>query len=171
MARAYGIETSGLPMTRREALAAFPAVVAAGYRARRIDADGPASDCRGRHRIPQGVARAGDRRSLPGWLWMGRTALSAGRGYSLAVRRPEAQGRPERGARQRHPGMKIYPTIAEALTRGGEQLAVDGVLVIGEHGRYPRNEKGQYSLSSLRILQADRGRLPARRPVGAGLQR
>lgn len=43
----------------------------------------------------------------------------------------------------RHPGMKIYPTIAEALTLGGEKLAVDGVLLIGEHGEYPKNEKGQ----------------------------
>src|SRR5262245_15453480 len=39
-----------------------------------------------------------------------------------------------------HPGMKIYPTIAEALTLGGGKLAVDGVVLIGEHGRYPQNE-------------------------------
>ena len=41
------------------------------------------------------------------------------------------------------PTMKRYPTIAEALTLGGEELAVDGVLLIGEHGEYPSNEKGQ----------------------------
>ena len=40
-------------------------------------------------------------------------------------------------------GARIYPTIAEALTLGGSQLAVDGVVLIGEHGKYPRNEKGQ----------------------------
>ena len=39
--------------------------------------------------------------------------------------------------------MKIYPTIAEALTLGGGKLAVDGVVLVGEHGNYPRNEKGQ----------------------------
>lgn len=43
----------------------------------------------------------------------------------------------------RFPSMKIYPTIAEALTLGTSRLAVDGVLLIGEHGRYKRNEKGQ----------------------------
>ena len=43
----------------------------------------------------------------------------------------------------RFPSMKIYPTIAEALTLGGSQLAVDGVLQVGEHGNYPLNEKGQ----------------------------
>src|SRR5437899_7379597 len=39
--------------------------------------------------------------------------------------------------------MKIYPTIAEALTLGGSKLAVDGVVIVGEHGNYQRNEKGQ----------------------------
>ena len=38
----------------------------------------------------------------------------------------------------------IYPTIWETLTLGGDQLAVDGVLLIGEHGQYPWNEKGQH---------------------------
>jgi hypothetical protein len=41
------------------------------------------------------------------------------------------------------PSMKKYPTIAEALTLGGSKLAVDGVILIGEHGKYQRNEKGQ----------------------------
>jgi hypothetical protein len=39
--------------------------------------------------------------------------------------------------------IKIYPTIAGALCLGGEKLAVDAVLSIGEHGKYPINEKGQ----------------------------
>lgn len=44
---------------------------------------------------------------------------------------------------QQFPTMKLYPSIAEALTLGGSKLAVDGVILVGEHGRYPRNEKGQ----------------------------
>lgn len=40
-------------------------------------------------------------------------------------------------------GITIYPTIAEALCLGGERLAVDAVLSIGEHGKYPINAKGQ----------------------------
>jgi len=40
-------------------------------------------------------------------------------------------------------GFTVYPTIAEALRTGGDKLAVDAVLIIGEHGDYPRNEKGQ----------------------------
>ncbi len=40
-------------------------------------------------------------------------------------------------------GFKVYPTIAEALRCGGDRLAVDAVLIVGEHGNYPQNEKGQ----------------------------
>ncbi|MFZ9854788.1 MAG: hypothetical protein ACO3I0_06700 [Limisphaerales bacterium] len=43
-------------------------------------------------------------------------------------------------ARHRVP---IYPTIAEALTRGTDKLAVDGVVVIAEHGQYPKTAIGQ----------------------------
>ena len=43
----------------------------------------------------------------------------------------------------RFPSMKIYPTIAEALTLGSSKLAVDGVVLVGEHGEYPSNEKRQ----------------------------
>jgi hypothetical protein len=46
-------------------------------------------------------------------------------------------------ARAKEFGFQVYPTIAEALRVGGNKLAVDAVLIIGEHGDYPRNEKGQ----------------------------
>ncbi|NKB68879.1 MAG: hypothetical protein GKR89_17575 [Candidatus Latescibacteria bacterium] len=44
---------------------------------------------------------------------------------------------------ERHPGLELYPTIAEALTLDSGELAVDGVLLIAEHGDYPKNDKGQ----------------------------
>jgi hypothetical protein len=40
-------------------------------------------------------------------------------------------------------GFTIYPTIAEALRAGTNKLAVDAVLIIGEHGNYPTNKLGQ----------------------------
>src|SRR5437763_15052102 len=40
-------------------------------------------------------------------------------------------------------GFRIYDSIAGALTLGGKELAVDGVLSVGEHGRYPTNARGQ----------------------------
>src|SRR5262245_46325847 len=40
-------------------------------------------------------------------------------------------------------GIPLYPSIAEALCLGGKALAVDAVLLVGEHGTYPVNELGQ----------------------------
>src|SRR5262245_57499886 len=38
---------------------------------------------------------------------------------------------------------KICDSIEEALLLGGNKLAVEGVVNIGEHGNYPNNDKGQ----------------------------
>lgn len=46
-------------------------------------------------------------------------------------------------SRAKEAGFTIYPTIAEALRCGGDKLAVDAVLLIGEHGEYETNELGQ----------------------------
>ncbi len=40
-------------------------------------------------------------------------------------------------------GFTIYPTIAETLRCGGSKMAVDGVLIIGEHGKYPKSQYEQ----------------------------
>lgn len=53
----------------------------------------------------------------------------------------------------RYPGMKIYPSIAEALTLGGSKLAVDGVVIVGEHGDYPKTLKGQVQYPRYRFFQ------------------
>jgi len=37
----------------------------------------------------------------------------------------------------------IFPSIDKALCLGGDSLAVDAVLLIGEHGKYPVNNKAQ----------------------------
>src|SRR5450759_510220 len=41
-------------------------------------------------------------------------------------------------------GVKIWPTVHEALTLGTGALAVDVVVLVGEHGNYPHNQKGQH---------------------------
>jgi hypothetical protein len=81
-------------------------------------------------------------RFLEGYGWQGRHHRPALDIVSLYV----DQTRPgdlSKDRASRHPELTIYPTIAQALTRGEQKLAVDGVLIIGEHGRYPRNERGQ----------------------------
>jgi hypothetical protein len=40
-------------------------------------------------------------------------------------------------------GFQLYPSIAETLRCGGDKLAVDAVLIIGEHGNYPKSEYEQ----------------------------
>jgi hypothetical protein len=45
--------------------------------------------------------------------------------------------------RAKESGFTIYKTVAEALRNGSDKLAVDAVLIIGEHGNYPDNEFGQ----------------------------
>jgi len=37
----------------------------------------------------------------------------------------------------------LFSTVRGALTLGGNSLAVDGVILIGEHGTYPLNDRGQ----------------------------
>ena len=69
--------------------------------------------------------------------------------------------------RAREHGFTIYPTIAEALRCGGEELAVDGVVIIGEHGSYPRNSKGQilypryeFFQEAVRVFEEDKRSVP-----------
>jgi len=40
-------------------------------------------------------------------------------------------------------GIPIFNTVSEALTLAGKELAVDGVVLVGEHGNYHTNLKGQ----------------------------
>jgi hypothetical protein len=66
----------------------------------------------------------------------------AAHGYCRALYRSISGGR-FRAERSKRYGIPIFGSIAEALTLGGATLAVDGVAIIGEHGKYPRNEKRQ----------------------------
>ncbi|MGV3686928.1 MAG: hypothetical protein ACO1NS_14975 [Daejeonella sp.] len=40
----------------------------------------------------------------------------------------------------------IFKTVGEAVTLGGKDLAVDGVVIVGEHGNYPVDLKGHWLL-------------------------
>ncbi len=71
---------------------------------------------------------------------------------------------------RRH-GVRLSPTIADALTLGTGKLAVDAVLLIAEHGEYPYNERlqklyprGRYFREVLDVFRASGA-------FGAGLHR
>ena len=50
-------------------------------------------------------------------------------------------------------GIAVYPTVSEALCLGGPRLAVDGVVLIGEHGDYPTNPAGQKLYPRFELFQ------------------
>ena len=80
-------------------------------------------------------------RFLVGYPKQGRWHRSDMKVVSLFVdQKPEGDQSLDRA---REFGFSVYPTIAEALRCGGDKLAVDAVLSIGEHGDYPTNEKSQ----------------------------
>jgi hypothetical protein len=56
-------------------------------------------------------------------------------------------------SREKELGFRIYPSVGEALRCGGDKLAVDAVLIIGEHGNYPTNELGQRQYPRYQFFQ------------------
>jgi hypothetical protein len=47
----------------------------------------------------------------------------------------------------------IFKTVKEAVTLGGKELAVDGVVIVAEHGNYPTDLKGHWLLPRWWIYQ------------------
>jgi hypothetical protein len=81
-----------------------------------------------------------DRLTL-GYIWKGEWITPRVEVASIFIDQfPEGDLARERIRRHK---LRQYSTIAEALTLGGSKLAVDGVVIIAEHGKYPNNEKGQ----------------------------
>ncbi|MEM6391588.1 MAG: hypothetical protein AAF797_02315 [Planctomycetota bacterium] len=71
------------------------------------------------------------------WGWHGpKTEIAS----AYVAQRPANDLSATRFAEQ---GVPVFSTIAEALRVGGSELAVDGVLLIAEHGEYPYNKLGQ----------------------------
>jgi hypothetical protein len=71
------------------------------------------------------------------------------------------------GERAKEFGFTVYASIAEALRCGGPKLAVDGVLIVAEHGDYKQNDKGQilypryeFFEQCLRIFEQDGRSVP-----------
>ncbi len=81
-----------------------------------------------------------DRMTL-GYNWAGRWVEPRLDVASVYIDQfPEGDLARKRVARHK---LALYPTIEEALTLGGSDLAVDGVVIIAEHGQYPKNAMGQ----------------------------
>lgn len=48
--------------------------------------------------------------------------------------------------------VRISETIDDALTLGTERLAVDGVFLVAEHGKYPESDTGQFQFPKRRMF-------------------
>ena len=91
---------------------------------------------------------------------MGRTLAPArdGRRLLFVDQKPAATRAPPRAREFRLRGLSHD---CRGARRGGDKLAVDGVLVIGEHGDYPVNDKGQILYPRYEFFEPDRRRLRA----------
>lgn len=93
------------------------------------------------HWIMQSHAQHMGDRFLTGYPFEGRWHQPPLDVVSLYV--DQKPDKDQSAARAKEYGFQIYPSIAEAICLGGDTLAVDAVLIIGEHGEYPLSEFGQ----------------------------
>ncbi len=89
-------------------------------------------------------------RLLEGNMLNGRGPRPALRLVSLYTDQTPANDKSRRLAEQH--GFKIYNSVAGALTLAGEHLAVDGVLLVAEHGDYPTSATGQVQYPKRRLF-------------------
>ncbi len=120
MARARGNDSPMLPMTRREAITTVPAVLATGAA---LGQDAPAKAGPRIAAIVTEYRKASHGqgivdRFLDGYGWEGRHYRPGVEIVSLYVDQKPRNDLSEERVR-RHPRLKIYPTIAAALTCGG----------------------------------------------------
>jgi hypothetical protein len=50
-------------------------------------------------------------------------------------------------------GFRLAPTVRDALTLGTNSLAVDGILLVAEHGDYPKSATGQTQYPKRRLFE------------------
>jgi hypothetical protein len=80
----------------------------------------------------------------PQWGWNGPRTKLISIHCEQFLEYEKRVGRPDMGrklAADHH--VPMFDTVRGALTLGGDTLAADGVMLIGEHGEYPENELGQ----------------------------
>lgn len=81
---------------------------------------------------------------IDGYWWQGAHTPSRVDVASVYIHQRETSGLGQKVCQAK--GIPIFDTVAEAVTLGGKTLAVDGVVIVGEHGEYPTNLKGQWLL-------------------------
>jgi hypothetical protein len=81
---------------------------------------------------------------LDGYWWQGAHKDSGVEVVSVYIHQFETSMLGQKVCKSKN--IPIFKTVGEAVTLGGKELAVDGVVIVGEHGDYPTNLKGQWLL-------------------------
>lgn len=81
---------------------------------------------------------------IDGYWWNGAHTPSRVDVVSVYILQIEASGLGVKVCKAKN--IPIFNSVAEALTMGGTELAVDGVVIVGEHGNFPKTMKGQWLL-------------------------
>jgi hypothetical protein len=81
---------------------------------------------------------------LDGYWWQGAYTPSRVEVVSVYIHQLEESGLGQKICNAK--GIPIFNTVGKAVTLGGEELAVDGVVIVGEHGNYPTDLKGHWLL-------------------------
>jgi hypothetical protein len=88
---------------------------------------------------------------LDGYWWQGAHTPSRVDVVSVYIHQFDTSGLGQKICKAKN--IPIFKTVGEAVTLGGKDLAVDGVVIVAEHGDYPTNLKGQWMLPRWWIYQ------------------
>ena len=88
---------------------------------------------------------------MDGYWWQGAHTPSRVDVVSAYIHQFDTSGLGQKVCKAKN--IPIYKTVGEAVTLGGKELAVDGVVIVGEHGNYPTDLKGHWLLPRWWIYQ------------------
>ena len=88
---------------------------------------------------------------MDGYWWHGAHTPSRVDVVSVYIHQYDTSGLGQKVCRSKD--IPVYKTVEEAVTLGGKDLAVDGVVIVGEHGNYPTDLKGHWLLPRWWIYQ------------------
>jgi hypothetical protein len=88
---------------------------------------------------------------MDGYWWQGAHTQSRVDVVSVYIHQLPESGLGQKICKAKN--IPIFKTVGEAVTLGGKELAVDGVVIVGEHGEYPTDLKGHWLLPRWWIYQ------------------
>lgn len=88
---------------------------------------------------------------MDGYWWQGAHTPSRVDVVAVYIHQLDTSGLGQKVCQAKN--IPIFKTVGEAVTLGGKELAVDGVVIVGEHGNYPTDLKGHWLLPRWWIYQ------------------